>query len=244
MQASGARSKREAVELALRTLVNLQQQAEIRKRATGLRGRRAPQAVGGRAAQRWGEAAADPAAARAAAGADPFPAAPAAPRACHPWPPGSLRRHGRHRSAWRIDQPGELGLGLVTIDGAHGGPQAARKFCPDGAPGPEACRSLRHNLHGSGLEPCRGEQPPPALRQHLLPVAAPGAHEEGQGRQWRQPGRHHPKGSRPEPSHRGRPPAVVSVNPPGRFGAPNPGGEARIDRFGSPLPVPGSPRRK
>ena len=30
MQASGARSKREAVELALRTLVNLQQQAEIR----------------------------------------------------------------------------------------------------------------------------------------------------------------------------------------------------------------------
>ena len=30
MQASGARSKREAVELALRTLVKLQQQAEIR----------------------------------------------------------------------------------------------------------------------------------------------------------------------------------------------------------------------
>jgi Arc/MetJ family transcription regulator len=30
MQASGARSKREAVELALRTLVNLQQQGEIR----------------------------------------------------------------------------------------------------------------------------------------------------------------------------------------------------------------------
>jgi len=42
----------------------------------------------------------------------------------------------------------------------------------------------------------------------------------------------------------GSPPAVVSVNPPGRFGAPNPGGECRIDRFGSPLPVPGSPRRK
>ena len=30
MQASGARSKRETVELALRTLVNLQQQGEIR----------------------------------------------------------------------------------------------------------------------------------------------------------------------------------------------------------------------
>ncbi len=35
MQASGARSKREAVELGLRTLVKLQQQAEIR----GFRGR-------------------------------------------------------------------------------------------------------------------------------------------------------------------------------------------------------------
>ncbi len=46
----------------------------------GLRGRRAPQAAEGRAAHRWGEAAADPEAARAAAGADPFPAAPAAPQ--------------------------------------------------------------------------------------------------------------------------------------------------------------------